>query len=119
MKEFCHRNVARLYASFKFESDTKLATVMEICQTDLQKLIEKRIGQDPFPLETVMKWCSQMLCGLKYLHGKNVIHRDIKPEVRPNPCLVLFNIKLYQQNVLIVDDIVKITDFNVSKKLIK
>ena len=90
MKEFCHRNVARLYASFKFDNDTKLATVIEICQTDLQKLIDQRIGQRPFPLETVMKWCSQMLCGLKYLHGKSIIHRDIKPAVKLKPSLNFF-----------------------------
>ena len=80
MKGFCHRNVARLYASFQFENNTHIATIMEICQTDLQKMIIER-KEVPCPLETVMKWCSQMLCGVKYLHGNSVIHRDIKPAV--------------------------------------
>ena len=78
MKGFCHRNVAQLYSSFI--TKTHVVSVMEICQSDLYKCITNR-RPDLFPLETIISWCCQIFCGLRYLHKINVIHRDIKPAV--------------------------------------
>ena len=80
MENFCHRNIARLFASYTDESGWKFVTIMEMCQGDLQMYIDKR-NQVPLPVDTILDWCSQMACGLKYLHDKGIIHRDLKPAV--------------------------------------
>ena len=80
MQGFCHRNIARLFASYTENNGLKVVTIMEMCQTDLKMYVESR-KYVPLPADTVLDWCSQMVCGLKYLHDKGIIHRDLKPAV--------------------------------------
>ena len=82
MKQFSHQNVVKLYGNFIARNETVVSTIMEICQCDLKKFIEKR-NNLPLPLDTLLNWACQILCGVKYIHKNDVIHRDIKLEV-PN-----------------------------------
>ena len=79
-QNLCHRNIARVFASYTDNNGLKVVTIMEMCQTDLQKYIKSR-KHVPLPADTILNWCSQMVYGLKYLHDKGIIHRDIKPAV--------------------------------------
>ena len=80
MQSFCHRNIARLFTSYTDSNGLKFITIMEMCHGDLKMYIESR-NYVPLPVDTILDWCSQMACGLKYLHDKGIIHRDLKPAV--------------------------------------
>lgn len=52
-----------------------------------------------FPEETARFYFSEIVVGLEYLHSKNVVYRDIKPE-----------------NILVdIDGHIRIADFGLSK----
>merc|ERR1712137_1150544 len=50
--------------------------VMEICDTDMKKLIRQDVSLGPLHISTLL---SNMLNGLKYIHAAGIIHRDLKP----------------------------------------
>jgi len=59
------------------------------------KTLDEEVGHTPMGEKTALQHISQILRALKYIHGKNVIHRDIKPKniiVDPNrgPILIDF-----------------------------
>ena len=80
MEKFSHRHVVKLYSSFYANNDMEMFVIMELCDCDLETLIENRKGEK-IPIDTVLEYCCQILSGVKYLHGQNVTHRDIKPQV--------------------------------------
>jgi len=44
------------------------------------KTLDEEVGHTPLGEKTALQHISQILNALKFLHGKNVIHRDIKPK---------------------------------------
>ena len=99
MKTCVHENIVQFRCHF-FENET-FYIVMELCaKGDLRIAIEaqKQSGK-PFSEEQLIKWFYGLFNAVVYLHGKNIIHRDIKPG-----------------NILLtVTNDIKLTDFNVSK----
>ena len=80
MEELSHRNIVNIYSTFFSNNDMELFVIMELCHCDLKKLVEDRNGSK-FPIETVLNYCCQIGCGVKYLHSKNTTHQDINPKV--------------------------------------
>ena len=81
-----------------FETDTHFFIVMEYICGDLLSFIRKRNKLNEQISKVIFK---QLIEGLKYIHKKNIIHRDIK----------LDNILIDTTNT------VKICDFGVSRKI--
>ncbi|NXN53908.1 NEK3 kinase, partial [Rynchops niger] len=71
-----HPNIVAYKASF--EADGHLYIVMEYCDDgDLMQKI-KHQGGNLFPEDTILQWFVQMCLGVKHIHDKRVLHRDIK-----------------------------------------
>lgn len=99
MKSLVHPNVVGYIDSFK--DSGKLYIAMEYVDGgDLSKFIEDRNGR-LLSEEDVLKIFIQIVIGLKYIHDRKVVHRDLKPQ----------NIFMTRVGV------VKLGDFGVSKEL--
>uniref|UniRef100_A0A8C3KX27 NIMA related kinase 3 n=1 Tax=Calidris pygmaea TaxID=425635 RepID=A0A8C3KX27_9CHAR len=71
-----HPNIVAYIESF--EADGHLYIVMEYCDDgDLMQKI-KHQGGSLFPEDTILHWFVQMCLGVKHIHDKRVLHRDIK-----------------------------------------
>lgn len=99
-----HENVTALYDVFEIDDDT-FCTVLEYCPgNDLDLMIKqsKTLSEKDAKAKIV-----QMVAALKYLNSEEnlenpIIHYDLKPA-----------------NVLLVDGVVKLTDFGLSKKMVE
>eukprot|EP01059_Diplonema_ambulator_P033594 TRINITY_DN710_c3_g2_i1.p1 TRINITY_DN710_c3_g2~~TRINITY_DN710_c3_g2_i1.p1 ORF type:complete len:481 (+),score=90.22 TRINITY_DN710_c3_g2_i1:226-1668(+) len=100
LKRLSHPNVIKVHHLFKSRGDNGepiLNIVMALCITDINRLMEE-CNNAPSALRF---YTVQLFDGLHYLHKKNVIHSDIKP----NNILISF------------PDILKLTDFGLSRVL--
>ncbi|KFQ84384.1 Serine/threonine-protein kinase Nek3, partial [Phoenicopterus ruber ruber] len=71
-----HPNIVAFKESF--EADGHLYIVMEYCDDgDLMQKIKHQRGK-LFPEDTILHWFVQMCLGVKHIHDKRVLHRDIK-----------------------------------------
>lgn len=84
-----------------FQSDTKLYFVLEYCPGgELFELLQKK---RKFAEDQARFYSAQMVLALEFMHAKNIIYRDLKPE-----------------NVLVdIDGYLKITDFGLSRMNVK
>lgn len=81
------------------ENFDTLYLVMEYCQSDVKKLVKSATH---LQLEHIQLLMYNLLCGLKYIHSAEVIHRDMKPA-----------------NILINEDCsLKICDFGLARSVV-
>lgn len=82
-----------------FETETLLILILELCSEDFKARIfdkNKKFINDLTETD-ILVYFRQIAIGIQYLHLNHIIHRDIKYE-----------------NILICDDLIKISDFGLS-----
>ncbi|NXK03868.1 NEK5 kinase, partial [Herpetotheres cachinnans] len=73
-----HANIVTFYASL--QEKNKLYIVMEYCDGgDLMKRINMQHGV-LFDEDQILSWFVQISLGLKHMHDKKILHRDVKAE---------------------------------------
>ena len=114
LKEIDHPNIIKLY-DVK-ENNQNYYLVMEYCNGGgLSDCLEYHIKQfrKPFSEEIVQYLMKQIVSGLKYLHGKHILHRDIKLD----NILVKFDSEEDRQKKNMLKAKVKIIDFGFARYL--
>ena len=96
-RELDHPNIVRYYgASFKYKDtkhkrDMQWIMIMEVCSYTLKdKFIHPEVDnpgkliqsspQQLIAMEMMAEYALQLSCGVKYLHDKGFVHRDLKLE---------------------------------------
>jgi serine/threonine protein kinase len=104
LRKLRHPNIIHL-ANVLVDRDSKIVLQLELCRSDFGALLKApRMGGCPLlsslGVAQIKGYLAQIFCAVAFMHEKGVIHRDLKPE----------NILLTQDNV------VKITDFGLSRE---
>ena len=114
LRELNHKNIVKL-------EDVKLTKthyylVMEYCNggslNDCLKKYYQMYGR-PFTEEIVQYLMKQILDAVKYIHQRNIIHRDLKLD----NILVKFNSKIDKENLDMMKSTVKLIDFGFATHL--
>ena len=109
-----HENVIK-YEGMK-STMNYLYLIFEYCNGgDLQSCLSKYMDKynKPFPEEIVQYIMKQIISGFVYLHGRQILHRDIKLE----NILVKFKSEEDKNNLNMLKTDIKITDFGFSRYL--
>jgi len=114
LNEIDHKNIIKLYNVE--ETSTYYYLVMEYCNGGgLSDCLDYHIKQynKPFSEEVVQYLMRQIVSGIKYLHGKHILHRDIKLD----NILVKFDSEEDKQKRNMLKAKVKIIDFGFARYL--
>lgn len=79
MKRLSHPNVVEYYGFVEDREERMLNIFMEYVDGgSLASHARALNAHAPLSEGTIRDWSRQMLCGVKYLHDNNIVHRDIK-----------------------------------------
>ena len=99
LSQLQHPRVVAVLDHFQ-DSDGIYYIVMELIEgTELGKLLSER-GDPGLPVDDVLEWARETCEALHYVHGQQIVHRDVKP-----------------QNLILGEDGVVLVDFGVATRL--
>eukprot|EP00041_Stephanoeca_diplocostata_P038280 m.1492288 g.1492288 ORF g.1492288 m.1492288 type:complete len:1074 (+) comp25195_c0_seq3:648-3869(+) len=76
LEQLRHKNLVRFFGSWTSSENNKRVFITELMTSGTLKQFLRRTGS---PKTKVLQgWCRQILNGLKFMHDKGIIHRDIK-----------------------------------------
>ena len=93
-----HPNIVKLYYVILDRDNHIIYLIMEYCTSDFTNFQKRR----PIKETYINKYMTQFRDGLQYLAQHNIFHRDLKP-----------------QNILVKNDVIKISDFGLAKEIQK
>ncbi|XP_058056966.1 serine/threonine-protein kinase stk11 isoform X1 [Anopheles bellator] len=100
LRKLQHCNVIKLLDVLYNEEKQKMYLIMEYCVGGLQEMLDS-VRDKKLPMHQAHDYFVQLLDGLEYLHGRGIIHKDIKPG----------------NLLLTLDHTLKISDFGVAEAL--
>lgn len=107
-QDLTHKNIVHFYGVDirKQQAKPQLYLVFEFCPTSLDKILFDRnlLEQEQLPFKKRQKWTLDVACGMRFLHEKHIVHRDLKTQ----------NILLGIENDQMV---AKVGDFGMSRYL--
>ena len=116
LNEISHENIIKLFEVK--ETYNSYYLVMELCTGgslfECLDEYQKKYNQ-PFSEEIVQYLMKQIVSAIKYIHNKNIIHRDLKLE----NILVNFNSEEDKKNINMLKSKVKLIDFGFARYLSK
>jgi serine/threonine protein kinase len=105
-----HPNIVTIFDVIK--SQTHCYVVMEYCNGGSLEECLERYGK-PFPIIIIQHFMRQIVSGVRFMHSRKIMHRDIKLE----NILVNFKTEEDKNKLNLLSSEVKIIDFGLSKKL--
>ena len=114
LKESNHPNIIKLYDVKEKQDATYI--IEEFCNGGtLEKFLEKHQNEEkvPFSEEIVQHIMRQVIDAFNYLHGKNIMHRDLKFE----NILLNYEDEKSRENMDIMKATIKIVGFNFARHL--
>ena len=105
-----HPNIITIFDVIK--SQTHCYVVMEYCNGGSLEDCLERYGK-PFPIVIIQHFMRQIVSGVRFMHSRKIMHRDIKLE----NILVNFKTEEDKNKLNLLSSEVKIIDFGLSKKL--
>ena len=107
-----HPNIITIFDVIK--SHSHCYVVMEYCNGGSLEDCLQRYG-NPFPIVIIQHFMRQIVSGVRYMHSKKIMHRDIKLD----NILVNFKTEEDKNNLNLLKATVKIIDFGFSCKISK
>jgi NIMA (never in mitosis gene a)-related kinase len=79
LADLSHQYIVRYRENF--QESGWLCIVMDFCEGgDLTGRIKQaKKSQQPLPEDQILRWFTQAILALKYIHDKHILHRDLKP----------------------------------------
>ena len=120
LSELCHSNITSMFCCAK--NKRQCSFIMELMDADLFTLIDRRMDENlrsgsgsgsewpPFPIMEAVDIMLQVGEGVKYLHERGIVHRDLKSKN-----ILVKGVESWGSELKVGYVLAKLADFDISK----